>query len=129
MRLSASVFALLSCVACGGPPAAPPPPPSDPLVNRVWTPVESDGRPGVMLAFLDSGVLIQDSCWETYRLSQWRRLDDARVLWSEDGMEIEARVEHAVDGAMTLRLALGAEERAETYRLAATPFVCPDLEL
>ncbi len=144
MRLMATA-AILLCAACGksdmAPPAdaAPtgqaaemqaslaPETAADPLLNKVWAMEPGDGRPGVMRVFLEGGVLIQDSCWETYRLSDWRRAADGRIVWNEDGMDIEAEVDAVSDGAMTLRLFLGAEEKVETYKAAASPFVCPDL--
>ncbi|MEQ8935468.1 MAG: hypothetical protein RIE56_06725 [Amphiplicatus sp.] len=145
MRLIAIAAAILLCAACGNADVAPakdaaptspagemqaslsPETAGDPIVNTVWVMVPEDGRPGVMRVFLESGVLIQDSCWEAYRLSDWRRGVDSKIVWSEDGMDIEAEVDAVSDGAMTLRLFLGAEEKVETYRAAASPFVCPDM--
>lgn len=145
MRPMATAAALLLCAACGKSDVAPPGDASpagpaaemqaalpaeddvDPLFNKVWLREPGDGRPGVMRTFLGNGVLIQDSCWETYRLSEWRRAEDGKIVWNEDGMDIEAVVDEVSDNALTLRLLLRAEEKVETYRAAAPPFVCPDM--
>jgi hypothetical protein len=100
----------------------------NPLLNRIWVRVTGAGDPpGAMLVFLDDGTLIQDSCWETYRLSEWRKAGDGTVGWSEDGMEITADVVAVDDEALALRLNLvgGAEE--QRFKAAETPFVCPDM--
>ena len=145
MRLIATAAAIFFCAACGksdvAPPAdaAPASPAAemqaslepetaaDPLLNKVWVMTPEDGRPGVMRIFLADGVLIQDSCWETYRLSDWRREADGKIVWNEDGMDVGAVVDEVSDNALTLRLLLHAEEKVETYRAAASPFVCPDM--
>lgn len=100
---------------------------ADPLTGKVWVLTTDDGRPGVMRVFLPDGVLIQDSCWETYRLSAWRRDGPRRIVWNEDGTEIAAEVDEASATALSLRLLLRGEEKSETYRVADAPFVCPDL--
>src|SRR5690606_3675735 len=42
------------------------------LTNRVWVKEDDGGLPGVMRIFLSDGTLVQDSCWETHRLSEWK---------------------------------------------------------
>lgn len=67
-----------------------------------------------------------DSCGETYRLSHWTSIDDARIAWEEDGARIEADVSHAAADVLELRLHLKTEVKVERYRLAQVPYVCPD---
>ena len=45
-----------------------------------------------MRIFLSDGTLVQDSCWETHRLSQWTMTSDTGVNWNEDGMDISADI-------------------------------------
>ncbi len=106
-------------------PAASAPDPS--FAGRVWIRADSSGLPGVMRIFLADGTLLLDSCWETYRLASWRMLSDSTLAWSEDGMEIEARVLGADEESLRLRLALVDGPHEESYRPAPVPFVCPDM--
>jgi hypothetical protein len=98
-----------------------------PLTNRVWVRDVGAGEiPGGMLVFLDDGTLIQDSCWETYRLSQWTKSGE-QVSWTEDAMEVSADVVSLDDSELTLRLNLPAGAEEQKFRAAETPFVCPDM--
>jgi hypothetical protein len=67
-----------------------------------------------------------DSCFETYRLARWEPLDDRRVSWQEDTARIEAELDDSTPGQLVLRLRLAQETKEERYRVATTPFVCPD---
>ncbi len=100
--------------------------PADPITGKVWTLSPEDGRQAVIRVFLADGALLQDSCFETFRLSQWRRISADRIAWNEDGMEIEADIVVLDDETLTLSLNLGSEEKTETYRIADVPYVCPD---
>src|SRR5688572_9188716 len=64
----------------------------DALVDHVWVRADSAELPGRKLIFLSDGTLVQDSCWETYRLSKWSRAAPNRLRWSEDTAEIEAEI-------------------------------------
>lgn len=97
------------------------------FAGKVWTATTPGSPPGSMRIFLDSGALVQTSCFETYRLSGWRQINDGRIAWSEDGAEIEAEIVAGDSDHLTLKLQLGAEEKVETYRLAEIPYVCPDM--
>ena len=61
------------------------------FTDRVWLRADAGSAPGAMQIFLSDGTLISDSCFETYRLSSWR-LDGDQLVWSEDGVDIRARV-------------------------------------
>lgn len=57
------------------------------LTDTVW--VRSDSTsdlPGSMHIFLSKGTLVSGSCWEPYRLSNWRMDDETTLSWEEDGM-------------------------------------------
>lgn len=132
---------LLLAVGCGeggdpvprtGDDSGPTPPTERPgavagFTNRVWWRSDPAAPPGAMVVFLDDGTLVQDSCWETYRLSRWRMDPDGTLAWSEDGAEIHASVLTSTEDALSLRLRLvgGSEDR--DYGPATVPYVCPDL--
>lgn len=99
----------------------------DLLVNRVWSRIDAAAAPGSIRIFLSDGVLLQDSCFETYRLSRWRRESPTRIGWSEDGVDIAADVAHPANDALILRIALRRDEVVESYVTAPSPYVCPDL--
>lgn len=97
------------------------------LTNRVWVKDEAGGLPSVIRIFLSDGTLVQDSCWETHRLSLWQMVSDKSLSWDEDGVEIKADVVSitATDLVLSLNLKGGAVE--ERYVTATAPYVCPDL--
>ena len=96
----------------------------DELTNRVWVKAGDDeALPGVVKIFLSDGTLVQDSCWETHRLSAWQKSGDNTVSWNEDGMEIKADIVTLSADELVLKIAGMDEER---YTPAAVPYVCPD---
>lgn len=97
------------------------------LTNRVWIKSESGDQPGVIRIFLADGTLVQDSCWETHRLSQWKMLSDTRLTWNEDGKDISARIAALSDHKLTLVLNLKSGPVEEHYTAAPVPSVCPDV--
>ena len=96
------------------------------LVDRVWTRAGGD-LPGVMRIFLSDGTLVQDSCWETHRLSSWELTSDTALKWNEDGMDIAADIVSLTDAELVLSLKLGGSAVEEKYVTATVPFVCPDM--
>lgn len=94
--------------------------------NRVWVQDEAD-RPGAMLIFLSDGTLVQDSCWETHRLSQWQMTSATDVTWNEDGMDVAAEIVSVSSGDLVLSIKLGSESIEERYVAATVPYVCPDM--
>ncbi len=96
------------------------------FTNRVWTQSDSE-LPGVMRIFLSDGTLVQDSCWETHRLSRWQLTEDGNIRWDEDGAEITAEIVSVSADSLLLRVNLGNEVVEEGYTAASAPFVCPDL--
>lgn len=96
------------------------------LVDRVWTKADGD-LPGVMRIFLSDGTLVQDSCWETHRLSAWELTSDTAIKWNEDGMDINADIVSLTDAELVLSLKLGGDAVEEKYVTATVPFLCPDM--
>jgi hypothetical protein len=103
------------------------PPMKRSFANRVWVKEGSDGLPGVIRIFLSDGTLVQDSCWETHRLSEWRMTSDTGVSWNEDGVDIAAEIVSVSAERLVLGLVLGGEVVEERYTAADVPFVCPDM--
>lgn len=125
-------MALAVTTACTAPPAertdrASPTLARDHLVNRIWLATDSSAAPGTMLIFLPDGALLMDSCFETYRIAAWKRVDDRRIEWTEDTARIEAEIAELSENAMRLRLQLAGEVQEKAYRLADVPAVCPDM--
>lgn len=96
------------------------------LENRVWVRTGSD-LPGSMVIFLSDGTLVQDSCWETHRLSAWKRDGDASLSWDEDGMEIRADVVSLSADELVLSLKLSGGDVEERFTPAEVPYLCPDM--
>jgi hypothetical protein len=100
----------------------------DKLINRVWMRTDGDDNPGRKLIFLGNGTLVQDSCWEPYRLSTWRREAPNRVRWTEDTAAVQAEIQTISDTELVLRLVVPTEIQAQHYQPATVPYVCPDMK-
>jgi hypothetical protein len=97
----------------------------DDLTDRVWVKAGDDASlPGVIKIFLSDGTLVQDSCWETHRLSSWQHTGETAVSWNEDGMDIKADIVTLTADELVLKIAGMDEER---YTPATVPYVCPDM--
>jgi hypothetical protein len=99
----------------------------DLLTDRLWMLTPGDSRPGVFRIFLSSGAMIEGSCVETYRVSEWSRNEAGKIVWKEDVVDISADIVSVDDAALTLGVNLADGQKVETYAVAAAPFVCPDL--
>lgn len=100
----------------------------DSLTERFWVqPQEESGLPGSMILFLSEGTMLQDSCWETYRLSNWQMTGDDSLSWVEDTMTIEADIVELNEAELILALHLGDETVEKRYTVAPVPYVCPDM--
>lgn len=99
------------------------------FTNRVWVKEDASSElPGVMRVFLSDGTLVEDSCWETYRLSAWRMTSDTSVSWNEDGMDIAADIVSVSASDLVLNVKLvGGESVEERYKAADVPYVCADM--
>jgi hypothetical protein len=98
----------------------------DDLTDRVWVKAGDEASlPGAIKIFLSDGTLVQDSCWETHRLSAWHKDGDAVVSWNEDGIDIKADIVTLSADELVIKIAgMDAEER---YTPATVPYVCPDI--
>jgi hypothetical protein len=97
------------------------------LTNRVWIKNDAAALPGVIKIFLSDGTLVQDSCWETHRLSAWQRTSAGSLTWNEDGTEIKADIVTLTADELVLSLKLKGGAVEEHYAPAAVPAVCPDI--
>jgi hypothetical protein len=100
---------------------------ASPLVDRAWTRSDSTDLPGILRIFLSDGTLLMDSCWETYRLSRWRRESATTLVWQEDASEIRAEIVGLTGEELVLRLELRGGSEEQRYRAATVPFLCPDM--
>ena len=100
----------------------------DELTDRVWVKAgDEEALPGVIKIFLSDGTLVQDSCWETHRLSAWQKSGDNAVSWNEDGMDIKADIVTLNADELVLSLKLIGGDVEERYTPATVPYVCPDI--
>ena len=97
------------------------------LTNRVWVKSGENELPGVIKIFLSDGTLVQDSCWETHRLSAWQMSGGKTVTWNEDGMDIKADIVTLTASELVLSLKLKGGDVEERYAPAGVPYVCPDV--
>lgn len=98
------------------------------LTNRVWVKSgDAAALPGVIKIFLTDGTLVQDSCWETHRLSPWLMTSASSVSWNEDGIDIKADIVTLTANELVLSLKLKGGDVEERYAPAAVPYVCPDI--
>jgi hypothetical protein len=132
----------LASTACSKPPtpaAQTPPPaaepstpttdelgqPADPrFIGKIWVSTTPGHARGSILIFLPDRSLLIDSCFETYRISQWGAAGD-RIRWIEDAIPIEATLSMVSD--KELRLQVAGQDNTQSYVTATVPFVCPDM--
>jgi hypothetical protein len=98
------------------------------LTDRVWVKTGSpQDLPGVIKIFLSDGTLVQDSCWETHRLSPWQMTSAKTLQWSEDGAEIKADIVTLTAHELVLSLQLKGGAVEERYAPSPVPATCPDV--
>lgn len=101
---------------------------ANPLLNRVWVRQgDASAAPGGMHIFLGDGTLVSDSCWETYRLSNWQQVSDTEITWEEDGMTIGANIVSLTPDELVLNLKLVHGDEEQRFSPADVPYVCPDM--
>jgi hypothetical protein len=102
--------------------------PAPAFVGKAWFRESPADPPGGLRIFLTDGTLLMDSCWETYRLAQWRPEAANLIVLIEDGIETRTETLQPSPQELVLRLQVGAAETMEErYRLASVPYVCPDM--
>ncbi len=98
------------------------------LTNKVWVKAGDDAAlPGVIKIFLSDGTLVQDSCWETHRLSPWQMTGARSVSWTEDGAEVKADIVTLTADELVLSLQLKGGAVEERYAPSPVPATCPDI--
>ncbi len=97
------------------------------FVGKIWLSTDRDAPPGTLRLFTPGGLLLMDSCGETYRIAQWRAIDDSRIEWTEDSARIEARIVRVTESELQMQLQLVKSVKDESYRAADTARVCPDM--
>ncbi len=89
----------------------------------MWKSTERSSPLGSIIVFLPDRTLLMDSCFETYRISQWGVAGD-RIRWLEDRVPIEAEVVTPSKDELMLRIGQGREHR---YIAITDPYTCPDM--
>ncbi len=121
----------LVCAGCEGADVAPPAADAGAapalLTDRVWTRSDAGAPPGVLWIFLSNGTLVQDSCWETHRLSRWAADASGELRWQEDSAEIRATIAELTQQSLVLRLQLVGGVEEQRYVAATVPYLCPDM--
>lgn len=144
MTTKTALFALLAMWGVGGAALCPPAlaedaaateatdgdgtPAKRSFTNRVWVKAGAgDDLPGVMRIFLSDGTLVEDSCWETHRLSEWKMTSPTEVSWNEDGVDIAAEIVSLSGDNLVLSVKLEGGAVEERYTVADVPYLCPDM--
>jgi hypothetical protein len=142
VKLQLASLVMLALCACGGgsPPPSPAPAaqpqsptgaapgndePANPgFIGRIWR-ASGSGKPlGSILIFLPDRTLLMDSCFETFRVSQWGVAGN-RIRWVEDSIPIEAEV--ITPSANELTLHMAGTNHDQTYVAMTDPWTCPDM--
>lgn len=99
--------------------------PADPrFIGKIWVSTTPGHSRGSLMIFMPDRSLLMDSCFETYRISQWGAEGD-RIRWIEDAIPIEATI--SMPNENELRLQLAGQDRVQSYVTATVPYVCPDM--
>ncbi|HKS57475.1 MAG TPA: hypothetical protein VJS12_19415 [Steroidobacteraceae bacterium] len=137
VKLQLMSLAMLALCACGGSQAPPPPPPpqsapgaaignhepaNGAFVGRVWRSSETGKPLGTVMIFLPDRLLLMDSCFETFRISQWGVAGN-NIRWLEDTVPIEAEVIMPSPNELTLRV--GGKD--QTFVAMTDAWTCPDM--
>jgi hypothetical protein len=98
--------------------------PVDPsFIGRIWLSTERSDPRGSIMVFLPDRSLLMDSCFETFRISQWGVAGD-HIRWVEDAIPIEAKV--TMVGENDLRLEITGQD-PQSFVAIPVPYVCPDM--
>lgn len=99
--------------------------PADPrFIGKIWVSTTRGHSRGSLLIFLPDRSLLMDSCFETYRISQWGA-DGDRIRWIEDSIPIQATLSMIDENNLSLQIT--GQDRVQTYITATVPYVCPDM--
>lgn len=123
------MLVLGACGRTATPPASvpagePAQPPNQDFIGRVWIATTLGSPRGSMLIFLPDRSLVMDSCFETYRISEWGVAGD-RIRWREDTLPVEAEI--TMPSKNELNLHIVGQDREQTFVAASVPYLCPDM--
>lgn len=95
------------------------------FVGQVWVSITSGAPRGSILVFLPNKTMLRDSCFETFRVSEWGIVSDTRIRWREDAIPIEAEFSQPSPNELILKPV--GTNRQENYVSISVPYVCPDM--
>ncbi|WP_424928108.1 hypothetical protein [Amaricoccus tamworthensis] len=94
--------------------------------NRVWLDASQPDRAAEVLAFFSDGTLMNGSCGGPFRLTAWRWVDEATVVWEdvEDGGTIRASVVSVGPSRLDLIVDPDGAPLARTFIAVRPPVNC-----
>jgi len=99
--------------------------PADPsFIGRVWLDTTPGSARGSIMIFLEDRTLVQDSCFETFRLSKWGA-EGNLIRWQEDSLPVEAEI--VLPRPDQLILKVRGLEREQSFVTPSVPYLCPDM--
>jgi hypothetical protein len=102
--------------------------PAPPAIeNVIWFRDDAGAPPGEIRVFATDGSLLMDSCYETFRIARWRRVDGDTIAWTEDASEIIAEIANATASNLTLVLHLRNETVTQSWSRKDGEFLCPSI--
>jgi hypothetical protein len=94
------------------------------FIGRVWLSTTPGSPRGSIMIFLPDRTLVQDSCFETFRLSQWGASGNL-IRWIEDTLPVEAEITLPDKDQLILRVR--GFDRQQSFEAVTPPYVCPDM--
>lgn len=95
------------------------------FVGRIWVSVTAGDPRGSIRVFLPDKSMLMDSCFETFRVSEWGVISDTRIRWREDSIPIEAEYSQPTPDELILKPV--GTGRQENYVAISVPYLCPDM--
>jgi hypothetical protein len=95
------------------------------FVGTIWVSTTPGHALGSILVFLPDRSVLQDSCFETFRVSKWGIISESRIRWIEASIPVEA--EYSQPSPKELVLEPVGTGRRENYVAISVPYVCPDM--
>jgi hypothetical protein len=101
--------------------------PAASIENVIWFQEGADAPLGAIEVFASDGALLFDSCYETFRIARWRRIDDDAIAWVEDAAEITADILEVTASSLTLTLHLKNETITRVFSRRDGEYLCPSI--